>query len=291
MKQTYACCGMKCDQCQYYPDDCIGCSEVKGKPFYLEYIGESICKIYNCCVNQKKQVHCGNCKNLPCTYFDGDDPTKSDQENIEDLKKQLAHLKKLKNASQFSLPITIEAQLEAKQKERLYQNICKFADKKLAREITESIDLPLDATNKQRAIWVKEIMDRLEHQFDQPLVKKIRQSCYCDEGGQLQTSKKILRDMYLAVNQDLKAFVAKVNEYNAGWYLEDGSLYTKMFSCECPMLEAVDLLDYKTWCYCTAGYNKNLFEYVFEQSVEVELLKSIKCGDEYCLLKINKTQV
>lgn len=289
MEKTYACCGVKCNQCQYYPEECAGCNEVKGKPFYLEYTGEPICKIYNCCINQKKQANCGNCKDLPCTYFDGSDPTKSEQENIEDFKNQLMNLKKLKNANQFSWPIAIESQLEVKQKERLYQSICKFADKKLAREIIESVDLPLDATDKQRAIWVKETMSQLECQFDLPTINMIRQACHCDEAGQLQTSKKRLREMYLAVNQDLAAFVAKMNEYNAGWYIDDNILYTKMFNCECPMLEAIDLLDHKSWCYCTAGYNKSLFDYVFDHPVNVELLKSIKRGDEYCLLKINKT--
>jgi hypothetical protein len=48
----------------------------------------------------------------------------------------------------------------------------------------------------------------------------------------------------------------------------------------------VDKLDTNTWCQCTTGYSKVLFEKAFGCEVEVELLKSIKAGDEICLMKI-----
>ncbi|NTW26506.1 MAG: hypothetical protein HGA37_17545, partial [Lentimicrobium sp.] len=56
--------------------------------------------------------------------------------------------------------------------------------------------------------------------------------------------------------------------------------------CPCPMLSEVDKLDTLTWCQCTTGYSKVLFEKAFNCKVEVELLKSIKMGDEICLMKI-----
>lgn len=40
----------------------------------------------------------------------------------------------------------------------------------------------------------------------------------------------------------------------------------------------------KTWCQCTTGYSKVLFEKAFDCAVEVELLKRIKMGDEICLM-------
>jgi len=40
----------------------------------------------------------------------------------------------------------------------------------------------------------------------------------------------------------------------------------------------------KTWFQYTTGYNKVLFEKAFGCEVEVELLKSIKMGDEICLM-------
>lgn len=39
------------------------------------------CKIYDCCVNQKKLKHCELCSKLPCKNFDEKDLTKTDEEN------------------------------------------------------------------------------------------------------------------------------------------------------------------------------------------------------------------
>ena len=59
-----------------------------------------------------------------------------------------------------------------------------------------------------------------------------------------------------------------------------------MFTCECPMLEAARTSDSLTWCHCTAGYNKKLFEIIFERPVNVDVLQSIRQGFDFCLLKI-----
>ena len=38
----------------------------------------------------------------------------------------------------------------------------------------------------------------------------------------------------------------------------------------------------QTWCYCTLGYTKKMFEFIFDAEVKVELLSSIKLGNENC---------
>jgi len=52
------------------------------------------------------------------------------------------------------------------------------------------------------------------------------------------------------------------------------------------MLAHVDKLDTDTWYQCTTGYSKVLFEKAFGCEVVVELLKSVKMGDDICLMKI-----
>lgn len=91
-KKVISCCGVYCSKCEYYPNDCLGCPSSKGKPFWLEYTGDSICAIYNCCVNEKKQSNCGGCPHLPCSYYEKGDPIKSNEENKAILQKQLAKL-------------------------------------------------------------------------------------------------------------------------------------------------------------------------------------------------------
>jgi len=80
----------------------------------------------------------------------------------------------------------------------------------------------------------------------------------------------------------------------AGLFCEDGMLICNLHSssylqftfCPCPMLAEVDRLYTNTWCQCTTGYSKVLFEKAFGCEVDVELLKSIKLGDDICLMTV-----
>ncbi len=92
MNETVSCCGVICSQCAYLGQDCPGCSETHGHPFWLNYTGEPICDIYTCCVLDKKLAHCGKCPGLPCSFYEQDDPTKTPEENAEDHRKQLEQL-------------------------------------------------------------------------------------------------------------------------------------------------------------------------------------------------------
>lgn len=96
MDKIISCCGVICSECPYYSTDCKGCPTIRGQVFWLEYTGENICGIYDCCVNSKKLEHCGKCEKLPCDRFNGSDPTKTPAENENDLINQLNQLHSMK---------------------------------------------------------------------------------------------------------------------------------------------------------------------------------------------------
>jgi len=87
MEKKMSCCGTICSDCEYYPAACQGCAEIKGKVFWLEYTGEICCDIYECCINQRKYEHCGQCE---------EDPTKTKEENEADHAMQMKNLKEYK---------------------------------------------------------------------------------------------------------------------------------------------------------------------------------------------------
>ncbi len=139
------------------------------------------------------------------------------------------------------------------------------------------------AKSENNADWVKSTMSRLENKFDPESTKQIRMSCQCGHA----------MDEKLALLNDLKAGASNMDEFGnaekakaAGMYCEDGVLYLQFPFCPCPMLAEVDRLETKTWCECTSGYSKVLFEKAFGCEVDVDLLKSIKAGDDICLMKI-----
>lgn len=93
VEKVNSCCGCVCSDCEYFGDTCGGCPDIKGKPFWLEYTDESVCSIYDCCVNKKGLKHCGKCQELPCGNYGASDPTKSEEENEKDFRSQMEYLK------------------------------------------------------------------------------------------------------------------------------------------------------------------------------------------------------
>lgn len=58
-------CGAVCAECALFPASCAGCARIEGKVHWLQYTGEPVCAVYDCCVNIKKLKHCGNCPRSP----------------------------------------------------------------------------------------------------------------------------------------------------------------------------------------------------------------------------------
>jgi predicted hydrocarbon binding protein len=90
----------------------------------------------------------------------------------------------------------------------------------------------------------------------------------------------------MASSSSLEEFASQDKARAAGLSCIDGELYLQFPFCPCPMLAEVSKLDSDTWCQCTTGYSKVLFEKAFGCEVDVVLLKSIKMGDDICLQKI-----
>ncbi len=138
-------------------------------------------------------------------------------------------------------------------------------------------------SSEDNATWVKSTMNRLENHFNRSTVKQIRMNCQCGYGmgEKLEFVKELVES-----SSNLEEFANQDRAKAAGLSCTNGELYLQFSFCPCPMLADVDKLDTDTWCQCTTGYSKILFEKAFGCEVEVELLKSIKKGDDICLMKI-----
>lgn len=131
--------------------------------------------------------------------------------------------------------------------------------------------------------WVKNTMRRLDNRFRSEKVKTIRMNCQC--GYAMDEKLKLVQDLMKGANS-LEDFADNERANMAGLSLINGELHLQFPFCPCPMVAQVDKLETNTWCQCTTGYSKVLFEKAFGCKVDVELLKSIKMGDEICLMKI-----
>lgn len=139
------------------------------------------------------------------------------------------------------------------------------------------------ASDESNPKWVKGAMQRLESKFEFDTIKKIRMSCQCGYG--MEEKLALVKEL-MSTATSLEEFTNSEKAKAAGLFCKDGELFLQFSFCPCPMLEGVDKLETNTWCQCTTGYSKVLFEKAFACDVDVELLKSIKMGDEVCLMKI-----
>lgn len=138
-------------------------------------------------------------------------------------------------------------------------------------------------SSEDNPTWVKNTMKRLESQFNEDFVIQIRMNCQCGYG---MDEKLIFLNELIASSSSLEEFANNERAKAAGLSFSNGELFLQFPFCPCPMLADVDKLDSKTWCQCTTGYSKVLFEKAFNCSVDVDLIKSVKMGDDICLMKI-----
>ncbi|NMM62459.1 hypothetical protein HBE96_07095 [Clostridium sp. P21] len=167
------------------------------------------------------------------------------------------------------------------QEQLIYVAVKSVSNDETAKEIVYGKDEL--ARTEDNSIWVKSTMKRLEDNFDNSTVKQIRMHCQCGYG--MDEKLNLLKEL-LESSSNIEEFGNSDKAKAAGLYSENGELYLQFSFCPCPMLAEVDRLETNTWCQCTTGYSKVLFEKAFGCKVDVELLKSIKMGDEKCLMKI-----
>lgn len=167
------------------------------------------------------------------------------------------------------------------QEQVIYEAVKNESNEDIAKEVVYGKDE--SGKSENNAAWVNSTMKRLESKFDKTATKKIRMKCQCGYG--MDKKLELLKEL-MELSCSLEEFGNLQKAKDAGLFYENGDLYLQFNFCPCPMLAEVDKLDSYTWCQCTTGYSKVLFEKAFQCKVDVELLKSIKMGDEKCLMKI-----
>ncbi|MBN1632524.1 MAG: DUF3795 domain-containing protein [Thermoleophilia bacterium] len=87
-------CGIYCGACPFLGQQCMGCGNVDGRPFWTANMPNGVCPLHDCCRNQKQLEHCGLCAKFPCkTFAELRDPNMTDEEFAESLKARKANLK------------------------------------------------------------------------------------------------------------------------------------------------------------------------------------------------------
>ena len=102
MKSRYlpTVCGLWCDDCKHFEEDCPGCSGAEGSVFWTEFVDTEACPVYTCCVEERKLPHCGYCAEMPCEkhtrFSDPDIPAEEREKELQKQKEEL--IRRLKEA-------------------------------------------------------------------------------------------------------------------------------------------------------------------------------------------------
>ena len=166
---------------------------------------------------------------------------------------------------------------------RLYDSMTRHGKKEAADRFSEEYPLAAAADFGEQFDWAKNVCAFLEENCTDEEIKAIRMDCVCGPDPRNVAS---IKGVYQKEN-DPHAFVEKMNKLNLGFSLEyDGESYYLIYpQCYCSCVENGGQLS-KTWCYCTLGYSKRMFEGIFDRKVQVELINSVKLGDANCRIRI-----
>jgi len=144
---------------------------------------------------------------------------------------------------------------------------------------------------KAKAAWMRQMMSRLEENCDAITCSQVLQSCGRKCCG--INSRKHVRKLYLE-SPSLEEFILKMNQCGLGGgrlkLLSADTICAGYDKCFCGQVSQTEVqFPSQTYCQCSVGWYKQLFETALGTQVEVELLQSIISGAKSCEFRIRLT--
>ena len=122
-------------------------------------------------------------------------------------------------------------------------------------------------------------LDEVDLEARQKIMELCGEACARSDGD-LEIAKRIAEE-----TTDEEEILTKVNKeipWCGTWTRKGNTIQTTCVKCGCPLVRnrVVNLTG--TFCYCSRGWVKKIFETVLKKHVNVELEKSIGLGDKVC---------
>jgi hypothetical protein len=99
------------------------------------------------------------------------------------------------------------------------------------------------------------------------------------------------QEMLAGVRLDDKIYLTKIPYAPKDYLKETDPKMKRYYACHCPLARA-SILEANPnvspmWCYCSGGYEKLLFDVVFDEEVDVEVLESALAGNMRCRFTVS----
>lgn len=167
---------------------------------------------------------------------------------------------------------------------RLYSSLAEHAGAQAAERFAAGFPLSKSADFAKKFDWAQAVCAELEREFPGEQVRQIRMDCACGpERGKISRLKKEYEK-----SQDMAEFAARASQLELGFAIawEDGSLYLLYPRCYCSCVKRVEQPVPRSWCDCSLGYAKRMFEAILDRLVQAELIESVKTGGKRCRIRI-----
>ncbi len=132
--------------------------------------------------------------------------------------------------------------------------------------------------------WVRNLIAGLDEYIDPETRTLILERCGrdCITGKMIERAREVYSE-----SEDLKDFLRRYSGVNSHLHVEKGSVYLIYPKCYCPTVKDIPAGQLSaTYCDCSMGWAKALFEGGTGRQVEVAREASIINGDRECRFRI-----
>jgi predicted hydrocarbon binding protein len=138
--------------------------------------------------------------------------------------------------------------------------------------------------SKHTEKWLCNLMAGLDERVDKETLAKVLEQCgrQCQSQSLIKKARRIYEK-----SKDIDDFLNEFGKVYKHLYKEGGNVYIIYPKCYCPIVNKIPPGKLSaTYCNCSRGWAKALFEGVLKRPVEVAMEGSIKQGDKQCRFRI-----
>lgn len=172
--------------------------------------------------------------------------------------------------------------------ERFVENVKRFTKGSAKKKLLQAGEAYRGLTSRgQKTIAIHDMMELLDRDVPKETRQELMESCgrKCISDG---TLKKALRLQNQA--DDFDGLLALLNKANIGGGLlsrQGDVIHAEYRRCYCGAVNKTKTRFSPTYCHCSCGWYRQLFESLLNRPVRVELLGSIIQGNDSCRFKIH----
>ena len=152
--------------------------------------------------------------------------------------------------------------------------------------IQKSLDYQSLKTPRQKAHCIKEITEILDQNLDFESRRSIMEECgrQCIGKSILAKARQLQRH-----SANIDDLLAKLNSAHIGgshFSRQESIISAQYDKCYCGSVNKSKELFSNTYCYCSCGWFKHLFETLLQKPVEIVLKNYILLGNNVCIFQI-----